>query len=230
MRHLLCSSTPTFRMIVSFVRTLKALCSFSHWDSAILKELWIKEVPVCTYETATLIYVLRAETDTTRTLPWTTPSFQRVWKMETPALLNIDMKDLLFSVPSIQVLLVHVLKQMTRPNPERQESPVWQQAVGSVVFAVYWSRSLLFSRLMLNFSLSSLFVQSVRGPFCHILAGGKSVINPQRCSCEDPFVVILLVMLLLSVVFNNNTIYGQKKNELEWVVVFTVAWEQVAIL
>lgn len=58
MRHLLCSSTPTFRMTVSFVRTLEALCSFSRWDSAILKELWIKEVPVCTYETATLIYVL----------------------------------------------------------------------------------------------------------------------------------------------------------------------------
>lgn len=78
-------------------------------------------------------------------------------------------------------------------------------------FAAYWSRCLLFSRLMLIFSLSSLFVQSVWGPFCHILAGGKSVINPQRCSREDPFVVILLVMLLLSVVFNNNTIYGQEK-------------------
>lgn len=37
-------------------------------------------------------------------------------------------------------------------------------------------------------------------------------------------------MLLLSVVFNNNTIYGQEKNELDWVVVFAVAWEQVAIL
>lgn len=36
-------------------------------------------------------------------------------------------------------------------------------------------------------------------------------------------------MLLLSVVFNNSTIYGQNY-ELEWVVVFAVAWEQVAIL
>lgn len=35
-------------------------------------------------------------------------------------------------------------------------------------------------------------------------------------------------MLLLSVVFNS-TIYGQKY-ELEWFVVFLVAWEQVAIL
>lgn len=62
-----------------------------------------------------------------------------------------------------------------------------------------------------------------------VLAGGMTVINPQRSSRGDQFVVILLVMLLLSVVFNNSTIYGQKY-ELEWVVVFAVAWEQVAIL
>lgn len=43
-----------------------------------------------------------------------------------------------------------------------------------------------------------------------VLAGGKSVINRQRCSHGDQFVVILLVTLLLSVVFNNSTIYGQK--------------------
>lgn len=62
-----------------------------------------------------------------------------------------------------------------------------------------------------------------------VLAGGTSVHHPQRCSHGDQFVVILLVMLLLSVVFNNSTIYGQTY-ELECVVVFAVAWEQVAIL
>lgn len=77
-------------------------------------------------------------------------------------------------------------------------------------FAGYWSRCVLFSCLTFLFSLSSLLVQSVRGPFCRVLARGKSSINPQRCSHEGPFVVILLVMLLLSVVFNNSTIYGQK--------------------
>lgn len=77
-------------------------------------------------------------------------------------------------------------------------------------------------------SLSSLLMQSVTGPFDRIelfvcsrsffLSGDKSVVDPrvcfvcrQRCSHRDQFVVILVVTLLLNVVFNDSTIYGQKK-------------------
>lgn len=72
-------------------------------------------------------------------------------------------------------------------------------------------------------SLSSLLMQSVQGPLWQICASFFCLVNPQRCSHRDQFVVILLVMLLLNVVFNNITINGQIKRE--GVIVLAVAWK-----
>lgn len=159
---------------------------------------------------------------------------RHIWKTEAPGLLSADMKDVFLSVPSIQVLL----SVCTNAAQTDDSAHFRASVVTCLTAAAGFCRALLpagpivFCSVVL--SSCSLLVRCLCKVFeglsaIFVLARGTSVINPQRCSHGDQFVVILLVMLLLSVVFNNSTIYGQKY-ELEWVVVFAAAWEQAAVL
>lgn len=126
---------------------------------------------------------------------------RHIWKIEAPALLSADRKDLLFSVPGIQVLLSVCTNAAQMDGSAHCRASVVTCVTIVFCLVVLSSCSLLVHCLCKVFKgLSAIFV----------LAGGKTVINPQRSSHGDQFVVILLVMLLLSVVFNNSTIYGQK--------------------
>lgn len=144
MRHSLCRSTPTFRTTVSFVTTLKALSSFSCWDSAISKKLWIKVVPVCTYETATLLYVVRVEPNTHSRYSCTLPEWHsrptnlsntfgrfRLLVCSTQTYMMCSFLSPAFR--SFYLCAQMQLKRTTRPTSEHQSSPVWRWPAGSVV-------------------------------------------------------------------------------------------------
>lgn len=162
----------------------------------------------------TLRAVPRARCPNAAVIP--TKCCRRVWgKLRPPALLGTLIKGPLFSDPSAQALFVRAHKCSSKRTARlrgvrRRLLDGGRRALrrfrrppvpSSSVRYILRSCSVLVHCLCKVFEgLSAMFV----------LVRGKSVIDRQRCSHGDQFVVILLVMLLLSVVFNNSTIYGQK--------------------
>lgn len=130
MRHLLCSSTPTFRMTVSFVRTLKVFIfplRSSHFKGLVNKggpclHIWDSYTDLCS-QSRTRHYTHASMNDTFISAcleDWDSCFAQH--RHEGSVVFCPQ-----HSGPSCPCA------QMTRPTSERQESPVWQQAEGSVV-------------------------------------------------------------------------------------------------